>query len=604
MVWVCLIVSLLWQVGLVGNGRVLIFDKYPKSILDGEEFHVDLCDGLEPNREDICNMGKSGLRVKLHGKKAKKVQLMMNKGILKTSLVRNWIESQCHKEMKYSVVMASAIEEISGTRRDEGESRGCGSRKILIKEKAAFKPVIKECGLNTELPRNCLSQDQLEAVVSDVDGNLVAWDSEAEIAKVLEIGVALSVSSKEDVVIDVDRNNVVWNTEKEIDKVLQTGFALGIDFGNNAEETKLKSFDNKIICDIGWKFLNKRIGVDVVGFSSGLISLWNEDRFVVTDCITDNRCIFLVGELLALKKIVGFCNVYEGSMDEERRILWEDIAKTLNSFTLPWVEGGDFNVVPDASGKIGMSFNRVASLFKEGSRSESIIKEGICVVVGDGSKIRFWEVSYSESITLRESFPTNFTLSKVKDRVIRDFGDWDGSSWSWNIPLRRLVFGWEHQQWCCFCSFIQNIKVRPNFVDALAWSFNLSGSFSVESFRKAWEERIEVNQSLVSFCWQGISPSKLEIFVWQLLNNKVFNDIEAISSLALDLIQFRVAWWFKHHGCGYSNPITSFMQCVSEHCKDTVKLKKSRVQAWVPPRMKALMVWLEVNPVRLGLVGF
>ncbi|KAK2642315.1 hypothetical protein Ddye_024078 [Dipteronia dyeriana] len=163
----------------------------------------------------------------------------------------------------------------------------------------------------------------------------------------------------------------------------------------------------------------------------------------------------------------------------------------------------------------------VASLFKQGSRSETILKEGMSAVVGDGFKIRLWEVTCSDSITLRESFPRIFALSKVKDGVLSDFGDWVGSSLSWNIPLQRYVFGWEHQQWCCFCSFIQNIKVCPNFMDVLAWSFNPNGSFTVESFRKAWEERIGANLGLVSFCWQGISPPKLEIFVWQLLKGRV-----------------------------------------------------------------------------------
>ena len=62
--------------------------------------------------------------------------------------------------------------------------------------------------------------------------------------------------------------------------------------------------------------------------------------------------------------------------------------------------------------------------------------------------------------------------------------------------------------------------------------------------------------------------------IWEFRNRKVFKDGEAITSLAANLIQFRVAWWFKHHGCGSLDPLTSLLQCVNEFCKDPVKPKK------------------------------
>ena len=61
--------------------------------------------------------------------------------------------------------------------------------------------------------------------------------------------------------------------------------------------------------------------------------------------------------------------------------------------------------------------------------------------------------------------------------------------------------------------------------------------------------------------------------IWEFRNHKVFNDVDASSSIAVDTIQFCVAWWFKDHGCGSMDPITSLLQCVSEHCKDPSKPK-------------------------------
>ncbi|KAK0604076.1 hypothetical protein LWI29_011762 [Acer saccharum] len=51
----------------------------------------------------------------------------------------------------------------------------------------------------------------------------------------------------------------------------------------------------------------------------------------------------------------------------------------------------------------------------------------------------------------------------------------------------------------------------------------------------------------------------------------------------MDTIQFRTAWWFKHHGCGSLVPLTSLLQNVSEFCKDPLKSKKQAFEPWVPP---------------------
>ena len=92
--------------------------------------------------------------------------------------------------------------------------------------------------------------------------------------------------------------------------------------------------------------------------------------------------------------------------------------------------------------------------------------------------------------------------------------------------------------------------------------------------------------------------------IWEVRNNKVFNNGESEMSLALDSIQFRIAWWFKHHGCGSSVPLTSLLQGVSEFCKDPVKTKQRIVEAWVPPVLGALKFNVDGSSRgTLGLAG-
>ncbi|KAK3231062.1 hypothetical protein Dsin_002943 [Dipteronia sinensis] len=89
------------------------------------------------------------------------------------------------------------------------------------------------------------------------------------------------------------------------------------------QETKLKSFDNRVVSALGGSVLSKGVGVDATGLSSGLITLWNEDKFDVSDCVTNSRCIFLIREVIAVKTIIGFCNVYAATVESESKILWD-----------------------------------------------------------------------------------------------------------------------------------------------------------------------------------------------------------------------------------------------------------------------------------------
>ncbi|KAK0597825.1 hypothetical protein LWI29_028940 [Acer saccharum] len=111
------------------------------------------------------------------------------------------------------------------------------------------------------------------------------------------------------------------------------------------QETKLKSFDSRIIRAVGGQILNRGVGVDAIGLARGLLSLWNDEQFVISDCILRTSCILLVGELVEQKMVVGFCNVYAPCVESERKSLWNDLANLMNSFPIPWVVGGDFNVV-------------------------------------------------------------------------------------------------------------------------------------------------------------------------------------------------------------------------------------------------------------------
>ncbi|KAK3199552.1 hypothetical protein Dsin_022967 [Dipteronia sinensis] len=93
----------------------------------------------------------------------------------------------------------------------------------------------------------------------------------------------------------------------------------------------------------------KGVGVDAEGSAESLISLWDENLFKVHSCISNKRCIILVGELFSVKKYVAFCNVYAPNFENERRSLWDFLVVSQGSLQVPWCLGRDFNTILDPS---------------------------------------------------------------------------------------------------------------------------------------------------------------------------------------------------------------------------------------------------------------
>ncbi|KAK3210476.1 hypothetical protein Dsin_015182 [Dipteronia sinensis] len=115
------------------------------------------------------------------------------------------------------------------------------------------------------------------------------------------------------------------------------------------QESKLKVFNNKVIRSLGGSRLTTGVGVEIVGASGGLITLWDENAFKAEDCITNRRCIIVAGVLTKINQHIVFCNVYAASVEAEMREMWGFILSSMQSLSAPWCLGGDFNTILDQS---------------------------------------------------------------------------------------------------------------------------------------------------------------------------------------------------------------------------------------------------------------
>ena len=92
-------------------------------------------------------------------------------------------------------------------------------------------------------------------------------------------------------------------------------------------------------CNCAWNW------VPSTGASGGLISIWNEDVLLVED-------VFLAKRVQAIKLrgvsdgfVWAIANVYGPNVLSDRSEFLEELSNIISLWPVPWVFGGDFNMI-------------------------------------------------------------------------------------------------------------------------------------------------------------------------------------------------------------------------------------------------------------------
>lgn len=107
--------------------------------------------------------------------------------------------------------------------------------------------------------------------------------------------------------------------------------------------------------------LQGTVRVDAIGFSGGILCLWNPARINITVLDTNTYCIHLGVDLNTLKAWV-LSIVYASPQLHLRPILWESLENFNATNILPWCLVGDFNTTLQEHEKEGgAAFNHCSS---------------------------------------------------------------------------------------------------------------------------------------------------------------------------------------------------------------------------------------------------
>ncbi|KAK3206946.1 hypothetical protein Dsin_020992 [Dipteronia sinensis] len=111
------------------------------------------------------------------------------------------------------------------------------------------------------------------------------------------------------------------------------------------------------------------------------------------------------------------------------------------------------------------------------------------------------------------------------------------------------------------------------------WEVSYCANLKLNQYWESWNGMCPNPKSRRAWC--SLFYAVVWTF-WESRNIKFFEGNEASISSAADLVKFRVGWWFKHHGKGSLEPITTILLNLRELCIDKGNVKPQHKEAWCP----------------------
>ncbi|GMP95492.1 hypothetical protein CsSME_00044522 [Camellia sinensis var. sinensis] len=141
-----------------------------------------------------------------------------------------------------------------------------------------------------------------------------------------------------------------------------------------------------------------------------------------------------------------------------------------------------------------------------------------CLIqVGDGRRIKFWHEKWCGATSLKNKFPTLFTLSSAKSGSLHFFYARKSSPNGWNLLYIRPLYAWELADEARLFDLLSSApSLRPECVDSLSWSAAAAGSgmFTVSSLYSFSTSLLGPPLVLSKFIWNHILPPKVLLFGW------------------------------------------------------------------------------------------
>ena len=143
-------------------------------------------------------------------------------------------------------------------------------------------------------------------------------------------------------------------------------------------------------------------------------------------------------------------------------------------------------------------------------------------VVGNGRNTFFWTDNWLGGAPLKLQFNRLYELSVHKECTVEEMANlgWEeaGNAWGW----RRHLLAWEEDSVRECVVLLNNVILQDHIQDFWRWTLDPIHGYSVRgTYRFLTTAAEPVTESDVNNVWHNLVPSKVSLFAWRLLQDRI-----------------------------------------------------------------------------------
>ena len=143
-------------------------------------------------------------------------------------------------------------------------------------------------------------------------------------------------------------------------------------------------------------------------------------------------------------------------------------------------------------------------------------------VVGDGRGTYFWHDTWVGEIPLKNKFSRLFDLSVEKECSVEKMGRVLGAVEGRESLWHRRLFAWEEESISECYVLLRNFVLQENVEDKWTWQLDPMHGYSVRGAYRFLTTATDLgDRHQVVDIWHQQIPSKVSVFVWRLLCNRL-----------------------------------------------------------------------------------
>jgi hypothetical protein len=150
----------------------------------------------------------------------------------------------------------------------------------------------------------------------------------------------------------------------------------------------------------------------------------------------------------------------------------------------------------------------------------SLFRRHTKLIVGNGSRISFWDDLWVGEMPLKDAFPGLYDIVCDKSSLVAEHLSLEYEPFQWDVRFIRAAHDWEVDDLATFFALLYSVRIDCDAEDKLWWSPSRKGKFDVSSFYKTL-----VYKESVCFPWKSIwrtkAHSKVAFFAWTAALGKI-----------------------------------------------------------------------------------